>query len=217
MIDGHALLPTYRPLPAGDPASALVGLLADLVAEGGLRNFVPPTTRVTSEAENESDRTMQVGLSDDFWALPEGERYAAAAQIVYTLATIEEGKRLLLLDGTVPGQLHDGDGQPLGLPLTRASFSELEPWIQLVQPVAGATVSGSFPLRIITRDALPATAEVETSHGSRTIELVDGSGRINLPPGASGDMTLRVIVRDRGGPHTVEVPLRSAGRPDSSP
>ncbi|MFP5297678.1 MAG: GerMN domain-containing protein, partial [Actinomycetota bacterium] len=86
-VNGHGLVPSYSQIPeGGDIAGSLISLLGTAPGDP-LRTFVPEGSFVSS-GEREGTESIQVELSDGFWAQPAGEAYAGAAQIVNTLATL---------------------------------------------------------------------------------------------------------------------------------
>lgn len=208
-VNGHGLDPVYRQLDPGDDiAGALIGLLEE-TPEEPLQTFVPEGSFVSS-GEREGSESLQVELGTAFWDQPAGEVYAGAAQIVNTLATLEEGKEVILLDGTIPGEILDGSFEPISQPLSRDSFEELQPWFVVEQPVAGSTVGASVPVRVVvegnaTISALILQGEDNPLGGNRAFTE---QTTLELPAGLSGEATLYLRVTTESGAHTTEMPLR---------
>jgi hypothetical protein len=208
-IDGHGLTAVYKSLPSGDPADGLFELLKGGPERDDLRSLLPEAATLVASTETESDESLRLQIHDAFWDMPAGERFAAAAQIVYTYASLEEGKRVLLMEGTVPGVIEDGSGMTLDQPLSTDSFGDLSPWVQVQQPVPGATVGRSFPVVARVRPGTTAEIEVIGSNGEPlgSPRELDPSTVVKLEPAHAGSVTLRIIVRDGGAKHTTEMPL----------
>lgn len=187
---GHALNAEYVEVAGTNPEQELVEALADGPARRNLKNFVPEDAQLESAGETEEQ--LKLTLSDEFWELPVGERYAAAAQVVFTMAVLEEGKRVFLLDDVVPGAIVDGDGDELAQPLSRTDFEDVRPWVEVQQPAAGAVLSG---------DAFPVVAEVR---GRAVAALVDSNGTGLDTPLKNGEAVLRLPDRPDGEDEPVE-------------
>lgn len=183
--------------------------LLETGSEQDHRNFVPPDAFLAaSEREAESEQ-ITIELADAFWSLPAGETYAAAAQIVYTLSTLEGGKEVLLLDGTVPGEVVDGSFEPMEQPLTRAHFDDVAPWIEIVQPVAGSVVGHTLLISVRSRsDRLLAviTGPGGASIAQRRIKA-GGAEQIELPNATEGPVSLSITTTGPDPGHEVILPL----------
>ena len=213
-VDGHGLTAVYKEALSEDITTALFDLIKEGPGERDeLRNFVPGAAELVATTETESDESLRLELDESFWELSPGERFAAAAQITYTYATLEEGKRLILLDGPVPGELQDGNGELLRQPLTPGSFGDLAPWVQVQQPVAGAVVRHSFPLVALTPPGTLGTVEVlHSGEGAAPAMKLKETTEVNIAPGLRGEIILRITVEERGGGrHVTEIPLELAG------
>ncbi len=211
-FDGHALLPEFHELGPGDPAQALLDLL-EQGPRGDLRNFVEKGSFVDS-SEREGLEQISLELSADFWSRPAGEVYAAAAQILFTVATLEEGKEILLLNGTVPGQVLDGSSEAIEQPLTRDDFTDVRPWVEVAQPVAGSTIGNSFPVTLILREG-DATVTLVSSDGTfGSLEMKGGTKLFASKASTRGPAELEVVMTDaEGATHTVTVPVRQIPDP----
>lgn len=206
-FDGHALLPEYEPLPDGDPVEGLVGLLGEPPQDSGLVSFVPKGSFESSSEREGAGEQMVLRLNDAFWDRPAGEVYAGAAQIVFTVATLEQGREVLLLDGTIPGEVLDGSFEPIDQPFDRHLFEDVKPWIELVRPVAGAVIGGRVPVEVRLRQG---TADVELLRAAQGVEEVLAGKRTR-----SGSVILeveevpdgRVILSVEVGEHSVRIPL----------
>ena len=119
----------------------------------------------------------------------------------------------MLLDGPVPGELQDGNGKALRQPLTTSSFGDLVPWVQVQQPVAGATVRHSFPLQAELQPGAQGTVEVlHDGEGAIPALRLEESTVVNLQPGIRGEIILEITVKERGGGrHVTQIPLEVAG------
>ena len=213
-LDGHGLTAVYKELSGKDITLELFSLIKQGPGDRDeLRSFVPDDAELVATTETESDESLRLELDDAFWELPPGERFAAAAQIAYTYASLEEGKRLLLLDGTVPGELQDGNGELVEQPLTAESFGDLAPWVQVQQPVAGATVRHSFPLVTASRPGTEGTVEIFVDEESVVPAVgLEETTVIDVEPALSGDIIVRITMTDEdGGKHITELPLHLAG------
>ena len=84
-VDGHGLTAVYKEVGSDDVTLELF----DLIKEGSeereeLQTFVPESAELVATTETESDESLRLELDESFWGLPQGERFAAAAQIMYT-------------------------------------------------------------------------------------------------------------------------------------
>jgi hypothetical protein len=206
-LEGHGLMPEFRRLPPGNPVDGLLQMLVDGPRDQSRETFLPGDAAVVSTTERDADESLAVELNDAFWALPEGERFAAASQIVYTVATLEAGHTVFLLDGTVPGDIRDGNGDRVKQPLTRDALGELKPWIQVSQPVPGAVVGRSIPVQATLRTP-DATAVLVQQDDLLARGRLDG-GRVLLEVGSGkpGPATLVIELSADGEKHTVRLPL----------
>lgn len=186
---GHALNAEYTPVEGTDPEQAIFDAITSGPQREDLKNFVPSETVL--EAVGEAEEKLKLTLSEHFWNLPVGERYAAAAQVTFTMAVLEEGKEVFLLDDVVPGAIIDGDGRELPQPLSREDFSDVRPWAEVQQPAAGAILSGKL---------VPVIAEVR---GRASVALTDAQGIGLEIPMRAGMATLR-LPKFTGGQGTVE-------------
>ncbi len=146
-----------------------------------------------------------------FWSGPPEEVRRRAAQVVFTMAAIEEGKQVTLLDGLVPGDVTGVDGEVLRQPLEREDLADLRPWIQVIQPVAGAIVGQSVPVRVLSRGHRPLHASVTGGSGNivPAIRLGPEGGTVGaIPPDTSEDLTINLVTRIAGGLRRAEVPVR---------
>ena len=200
-------MPEFRRLPPGDPVDGLLQMLVDGPRNQSRETFLPGDTAVVDTTERDADESLAIELNAAFWALPEGERFAAASQIVYTVATLEEGRTVFLLDQTVPGDIRDGNGDRVDQPLTREALGELKPWIQVSQPVPGAVVGRSIPVQATLR-APDATAVLVQQDDLLARGRLDG-GRVLLEVGSGepGAATLVIELSADGEKHTVRLPL----------
>jgi hypothetical protein len=207
-IDGHGLIPEYQRLPAGDPVEGLVTLLERGPIQPEHATFIQPGTFLSS-FEREGREELGVELASGFWSLGPGERFAAAAQIVFTVATLEEGRSVLLLDGTVPGELLDGSFEPLQQPLDRTDFAELEPWIQVTRPVAGAVVGRRVVTDISLREGRGSIAVEQEGRELASAPTQGGTLVLDLEGARVGDVILTISVKARDGSvHSTQLPLR---------
>ena len=204
---GHALNAEYVSIDAGGaPEEAIFSAIVDGPQRDGLRNFLPADSTV--EGVGETQEKLKLTLSEEFWELPVGERYAAAAQVTFTMAVLEEGKEVFLLEDVVPGPIVDGDGEELQQPLSREDFKDVRPWVEVQQPAAGAVLGKSFPVVAEVRGR--ATAVVRTPDGlSPPMPLRKGHADMRML--SDGDEpvqgTVVITVSDGGFDHVTEVPV----------
>lgn len=174
----------------------------------GHQNFVPEDSFVDA-SEDDSAQRLVVELSEGFWSQPPGEQYAAAAQITFTLAGLEEGKELLLLNGTTPGELLDGSFASVEQPVGRSTFDDVRPWVQITQPVAGAVVGSNIPVSVQLREGI---ARAEIRDGERTLATdairADSTARLKVAGSHQGEIELVITIRGGVGDfHVVRMPL----------
>jgi hypothetical protein len=163
--DGSALMPEFHRLPPGDAAEAIVSLLLDGPRPSGLETAIPEDVELVSATE--ADEGLLLEMSAGFWrGSPEDVR-RRAAQVVFTVASIEEGSSVTLLDDLVPGTVPGTPAQPLD----RNDFAPLRPWIEVVHPVAGALVANPMPVLTFVRG--DAAVHVEVFAGGEVV----GRGR----------------------------------------
>lgn len=209
-VSGHALVPEAHELSYGsEPAADLISALATTPDDAERTTFVPADS-FESARENEAEERLEIELSDAFWNLPEGERFAAAAQIVQSLQPLEGGKEVILLDDAAPGEIRDGNGRLVEPPFTPSDLFELRPWIVVVQPVPGALVAETIPVRAPSDRGDVTAALLQGGRLIAEAEVKRGSGDISLEGADPGDITLRLTVEADEGV-TVDVPLRVAG------
>jgi hypothetical protein len=197
-FDGAALAPEYNPLPRAAPQDAIMSLLLDGPSTDGWTTALAPHTLLLST--DEVDERLVLQMSSAFWSGSKEAVRKRAAQIVYSMATLEEGKEVTLLDGFSPGAIAGARGRPLKQPLERGDFADLQPWIQVLQPVAGALVANPIPIRVIVRGHDRASVEVVAGRrvvGRSSSEFVRWKTELD-----AGE----VRISARG--HTVVIPIR---------
>ncbi len=207
--DGRALAARYTPLPPGEPARELIGLLLQGPAETGLRSAIPAGTESPSQAEAGVGLVLE--MSDGFWSGGAAAIRRRAGQVVFTMANLEEGKQVTLLKGLVPGEVRDNNGDVLRQPLRRDDFRDLRPWIQVIQPVAGAIVGATVPVRVLSRGGTDLVVSViDSSRATLLTRSIppDGASIGPIPPDASDELTINISSRIAGGAREVEVPVR---------
>ena len=210
-VEGHGLIPEFRRLEGDDPVEAMLGMLVDGPRTRGRETFLPDTAAIVDTAEREADESLAIELNAAFWALPDGERFAAAAQIVYTLAALEEGRTVYLLDGTVPGDIKDGNGDRVEQPLTRDAMEELKPWIQVSQPVPGAVVGRTIPVQTTLRGPDATAVLVQDDDLLARGRLDSGRVLLEVTSGEQGPVSLVIELTADGERHTIRLPLTLAG------
>jgi hypothetical protein len=206
-LEGHGLMPEFRRLPPGDPVDGLLNMLVEGPRNEARETFLPKEAAVVDTSEREADESLAITLNDAFWELPDGERFAAASQIVFTIATLEEGRRVFLLDGTVPGDIEDGNGDEVSQPLTRDAFPELKPWIQVSQPVPGAVVGSSIPVQALLQGEDATAVLVQGDDLLARGRMESGRALLEVGRGEPGPATLVIELTADGERHTVRLPL----------
>lgn len=196
------LVPEYRPLEGGEPARAIWDLLAAGPSDNGLATAVESSDDLLQAAEPEEGRTL-LELSEGFWSAPDEQIYRAAAQIVYSMSSVEGGRAVTLIDGLRPGTVRTPDGGVLPQPLEISDFRP--PLVQVVQPVAGATVGPNFPVELNLEPERRVKVSLELEGTTLDSSVVrKGTGRMTVTKAATGPATLVVDVTPD---ITVEVPL----------
>ena len=161
-------------------------------------------TELVSAAE--AGEGLLLEMNDGFWDGTEAEVRRRAAQVVFTAAALEEGKEITLLEGLTPGRVVGRDGKAIEQPMTQADFRDFEPWVRVVQPVAGALVADPIPVRLQTADRVTvgfAAAEDDAP----TIDLQRGKGFLPVPDEMERDALVQ-IVSDGAERLPVLVPIR---------
>lgn len=196
--DGRALIPEYRRLSETRPIDDLLGSLVAGPISSRAQTAMDPDVRLVSDAE--TGQGLLLELNDAFWDEPRARVRMAAAQIVYTMAGIEEGKEVTLLDGLVPGPVVRPDGGRLTQPLDRDEFRSFRPWIEVIHPVAGALVANPLPVNVsLRRDT---TVQVKVIADGEVV----GRGTGTSVGWQTDEMT--GTVRVVAGDHRVDVPVR---------
>ncbi len=206
-FDEEALIAEYSELPEGEPVGEILSLLARGAERPELTSSVPPDLEVADVEE--AGESYFVELGPGFWDMTRTKVRRAAAQITYSLATLEEGKQLTLLDDGVPGFVPNGSGGELEQPMSVEDFASAQPWILVEQPVAGSLVADPMPVSAVLRGGGGALVEVVAD------DRVVGSGDTTTPVDwdwSSGPALVRFSARIEGSPHLVEVPVVLSGR-----
>jgi hypothetical protein len=160
----------------------------------------------------EIDEGLLLEMSDGFWRAEAAARAKMAAQIVYTMAALEDGKEVRFLKGALPAPIEIADGSKVTRPVTRHDYGAFQPWIQVTQPVAGATVGAAIPIELILRDPGPVVVRLRSD--GKTIGrmvLEGGSGSLDIEGAGPGAVVLFVSTGVGGKNHSVGIPLRIAG------
>lgn len=195
-------------MPEGDPQRRFVELLIS-GSEAGLQTRW--STGIDYERGGESStrdgEALVFGLSEAFWDAPGPVLYERAAQLVYTAAALEAGKQVVLLRNGVPARPVRPGGGRLGLYLERNDFADVAPWIEIGQPVAGATVGRTIPVSFSVPKSRGVQVDV-LAGGSvvKSVRLDAPGGSVRVPANAGGEATVRFT---QGG-YSVDVPVRVA-------
>lgn len=197
-------------MPEGDPQKRFVELLA-AGPEAGLENRWSTGIEYErgGETSNKRGEALVFGLGETFWNTSDRLLYERAAQLVFTVAALEAGKQVVLLRNGVPARAVRPNRGELDLYLERADFADVAPWIEIGQPVAGATVGRTIPISFSVSGDAPVRVDV-VSDGSvvSSVRLRSPGGSIRVPLVADGE----AIVRFSQGDHSVDVPVRVAAR-----
>jgi len=203
------LAPEYRTLPDGDPQRRLV----ELLASGSEAELQSRWTDIAygrgGESSNTDGEALVFGLGEAFWDASDRVLYERTAQLVFTVAALEAGKQVVLLRNGVPARAVRPDGERLDLFRERADFADVAPWIEIGQPVAGATVGRTIPVSFSLSKDRDVRVDVLTG-GSvvKSVHLHSPGGSVRVPDNAGGDAR----VRFSQGNYSVDVPVRVAAR-----
>lgn len=206
----HALNAEYVSIEGTEPERAIFAAIAAGPSRDDLRSFVPEETAL--EGVGETQEKLKLTLSEEFWDLPVGERYAAAAQVTFTMAVLEEGKEIFLLDEVVPGPIVDGNGEELPQPLSREDFADVRPWVEVQQPAAG-TILSEAPFPVVAEVRGRAVAQlVGVSGGGFNIRLKKGSAVLRPPTridGGDGPIETFVVITatEDGESYVTRIPV----------
>ncbi|MDQ4144247.1 MAG: hypothetical protein M3198_10990 [Actinomycetota bacterium] len=197
------LVPEYHPLPEGEPERALWDLLVAGPDDPALDSALSAAMELEQAAEPDEGRLL-LEPSDAFWEASAPVRRRAAAQIVFTMGNLEEGREVTLIDDLRPGRIEDADGNPVAQPLTRETFGP--PLIQVSQPVAGAAVARTIPIDLSLSPRRPVAVSLETEEGTvATTVIRDGTGELAVNQAPPGTATVAMELEPG---LTVEVPVR---------
>lgn len=212
-FDGDVLVPEYRALPGGNPQRAFVDLLEEGPRHEALESRFAERGGGAFERGGEtatrSGEALVFGLTEAFWDAPDPLLYERTAQLVFTAASLEAGKQVVLLRNGVPASSVRADGSELDLYLERADFRDVHPWIEIAQPVAGAVVGRTIPVSFTVRFDEPVRIDVFI--GTEVVRSVTTTrSRLTLRIGRSPNEQATMRFSQRG--YEVEVPLRLAAR-----
>jgi hypothetical protein len=197
------LVPQFRPLPEGDPVKALFGLLAAGPAGQILHTAVPAESDVLQEAEPQEGELV-LDLDDAFWEGDDDEIRMRVAQVVFTMAGLEEGRAITLLDGSIPARITAANGEVLKQPLSAEGFPGPRPLLQVVRPQPGATVPDRVPVALVLPQGTRAWGIVSIDEviGPKT-RLRNGRGI--LETGTQGTKKAKIVFVALRGPDRVAV------------
>lgn len=200
------LVPEYHRLASGEPAHSVWDVLVGGPNDPELDSAIPEGAELLQVAEPEEGRLL-LELDEAFWQRPDDEVYRAAAQIVYSLSSVEGGRAITLIDELGPGVVRNDQGRELPQPLSQEDFPA--PLIRVTQPVAGATVGTSIPIDVTLVPHRSATATLEVDGEEIAAERIrSGIGRLVANEAPSGPAVVRIQIDS--GP-SVEVPIVIAG------
>ena len=172
-----------------------------------LDSAVGENVRLLQAAEPDEGRLL-LELDNSFWSEDPSEIYKAAAQIVFTMGNLEEGRSITLIDGLRPGRIERPGGERIEQPLTREDF--VQPLVQVVQPVAGATLARTIPIDLNLSPHQPVAVSMEVDDETLASTIVHGGKGeliVNNPP--AGDAEVEIELDDQ---LTIEVPVRVSPR-----
>jgi hypothetical protein len=111
-------------------------------------------------------------IDDRFWDQDPETIYRSAAQIVFTMGNLEEGRAVTLVDGLRPGRIRSPDGGRLEQPLERSDFEQ--PLVQVQQPVAGSVVGEAIPIRLLLAEERPVAVSLELVGQTEASTIIHG-------------------------------------------
>ena len=206
-IDGPALVPEFIELAEGEPVEQLFAALVTGPTRGSWRTALTESMQLRGEFERAE--TLQLDPGDEFWDGPTELVKQRAAQIVYTMASLEEGRqvRLLFLGAPSRQPLRKLFGHTVGREDLAGVFDAS---IQVVAPVPGSLVSTRFPVRVALVGIDKARVVIEDVDGTVLAQalLRDGEALIHLPADTPDQLELRIEATNGNHLHPVGYPLR---------
>jgi Sporulation and spore germination len=213
-LEGRGLLPEYRRVPSQSPVRALYDHLVEGPTQS--QSITTLTPQIDLVSIGEIDEGLLLEMSDTFWQMNPEKRAKAAAQIVHTMASLEDGKEVTFLRGALPEPIEVGDGRRVDRPVTRDDYERFAPWIEVVQPVAGATVGGQIPVRVRLREELPFKVQLRSRQTGFQESFPASGGILQVREEMSGPSRLLVIAKQWGLWRFVVVPVTVAPNQGSS-
>ena len=178
------LVPEYRGITGVDAPRQLWDLLVEGPRDDDLTTALGPGDQLLQVAEPDEGRLL-LEVGDAFWSRPPAEVYRAAAQIVYSMGNLEEGREVILVDGLGPGVVKTPNGESIDQPLTREDFPG--PLVQIAQPVAGAVVGPIIPVDLILTPERRVTVSLEVDDAPVAAATIrSGTGRLVVEDDVQG-------------------------------
>jgi hypothetical protein len=193
--DGDGLIPEFIELEGTEVPTQLVAALAAGPERADLTSSIPVDTTVRGEFERHE--ILHLDLAGSFWSAEPSALRPRMAQVIFTMASLEEGRSVrLLLFGAPDSKLLRAF---VSRPLARTEFRDLRPWIQVVRPVPGSLVSSEIPVEVELRGDEAANVEARDAATGSTIAtatLDEGSGVLEIPDSAPARLVLRITYGD---------------------
>lgn len=190
-VDGR-LVPEYHPFGAGEPEHALWDLLTQGPSDPELSTALERDFELLQAAEPDEGRLL-LEIDDRFWDQDPETIYRSAAQIVFTMGNLEEGRAVTLVDGLRPGRIRSPDGARLEQPLERSDFEQ--PLVQVQQPVAGSVVGNAIPIRLLLAEERPVAVSLELAGQTEASTIIHGGAGelvVSDAPGGWGQVQVEL-------------------------
>ena len=185
-------MPEYRTITGNEAPRELWDLLVGGPRNDDLTTRLGSRDRLLQIAEPDEGRLL-LELGDAFWSRPDAELYRAAAQIVYTMGNLEEGREVTLIDGLRPGTVRGPSGSTIAQPFTREDFRR--PLIQIAQPVAGSVVGPIVPVDLSLVPMRPVVVSLEVAgEPVASAPIRNGVGQLDARDAPRGAATFEVEV-----------------------
>jgi hypothetical protein len=202
-FDGDGMIAEYIELGEGEAPEQLFNALVAGPVRRDLTTELPADAELRGEFEQ--DETLFLDISESFWQGSVETERRRIAQVLYTMASLEEGRSVRLL-------AFEGATQPVrdlvAETLDRTDVADLRPWIHVIQPVAGSRVSTSMPVRVELRDSARARALIlDASTGRRldATDLLDGEALMRLSSATPQQVIVRVVSAGSAGRHHADL------------
>ena len=216
-------MPEFHRLPRGEAPRALYALLAAGPDSPRLTTAVPKNAKLLQVAEQEGagaeaevEGTKEGGLVLDpghsFWKTRPQILRDRIAQVVNTMAGIEAGHSVTLLDGPVPGRVIGVGGRIFRGPVQTTDLGPPRPIVRIAQPAPGTTLGSAVPVRLVADKDLGVRVLVEQGDAAvAEREVHNGVATLRLGAHEAGSATVKVVVEAPGGDVEVTIPVSLSG------